>query len=60
MNNTCGNCKHFKPDEYERLGGICLLSRTENEFMAARDEMHENRPYLEVSEKFGCNQRVKK
>lgn len=37
--------------------GICPLSQPgKSELMVACDEVNENRPYLEVSPKFGCHQ----
>lgn len=57
MLRNCESCKHFNKDNLYSLGGICLLSQSgKSKLMVACDEVSENRPYLEVSPEFGCNQ----
>lgn len=52
--NICETCKWW--DEEMQDWGVCLLSKTDNNFMIASDEIAAYDPYLETHKTFGCNQ----
>jgi hypothetical protein len=52
----CETCFFYNTEDYSFLDGICDLTKTDNNFMRACDEIQAYSPYLEVSKIFRCNQ----